>query len=406
MGRDAADQPAALKKKGPRGADLSSIASKPMSRKGAIAAFFKVPEDVRTSKDKKHDKAENLDDDACADTACPSTLASSMPSSSSASSTPLATQPRQPASVDGSLPATPREAPVAGCEADTPLPIRIVAATIAGEYMSEFKQVVKDCSSDVTQVVGTNTKLIGELQKVLKANDLDIRSALGQKFSREHANGSASTVAMKKFMDEQSQQGVRTNDAKLLWRVSWAERLYDTVSEGKRHTRSWEDVAKEKGTYVCFATMVEKMGYNFDPQGAIKRARRYADKCVAMKGDWVEYNSMIEELDFFLMEKSHTHIMAEKWAMYEEQSGKRTATGNPAKSAENEQGADLPPAKKLKTGGSPHCPGKDGVDKENVDKGGLPKLIVEAGKVKGLLHGTTSAANSLVGTIESTPSWG
>jgi hypothetical protein len=386
----------------PIGAVAASLEQ--LSRKSAMAAFFKVDPETCKFMGEKNDS--DIDP-----TTCPSTLASS------AASTPPAAQP-QPQSDDEDLPTTPREAPVSGCEAFTPLeaPVPVCQAdtpvldtpvldltAIAGEYLDEFKQLLKSHSADVAQVVGTNTKLVAELEKALKANDVDIRSALGQKFSREHAIGSLGDTAMKKFMGEKSKQGVKTNDAKRMWRVTWAERVYDTVTEGKRHEKSWQEVAKEKGTYVCFAVLVEKMGYTFDPRGAIERARRYADKCVAMKGDWFEYNLMIEELDFFLLEKSHTHIMAEKWAMYEDQSGKRKAAIDPEKTDEKEHGGS---AKKPKNGASPKDTSKDGGGHENIDKGGLAKLIAEASKVKNLLHGTTSAANSLVSNIESTQSWG
>ena len=50
--------------------------------------------------------------------------------------------------------------------------------------------------------------------------------------------------------------------------------------------------------------------------------------------------------------------------------------------------------------------GKKGDDGDAEDKVTLAKLISEAGKVKSFLHNTTSAADSLLATIEADATWG
>ena len=72
--------------------------------------------------------------------------------------------------------------------------------------------------------------------------------------------------------------------------------------------------------YVCFAAMVEKFGYSYDPKDATQRASVYAGKCEKMDGSWVSWNAMINEKDYFYLRRQHERVFAEKWALHSAES--------------------------------------------------------------------------------------
>ena len=61
------------------------------------------------------------------------------------------------------------------------------------------------------------------------------------------------------------------------------EELRNSKQE-KTQCRSYQDVDRELGEYVCSAAMVEKVDYFYDPKGATQRANVYAGKCDKMSG--------------------------------------------------------------------------------------------------------------------------
>ena len=62
--------------------------------------------------------------------------------------------------------------------------------------------------------------------------------------------------------------------------------------------------------------MVEKFGYSYDPKGATQRANVYAGTCDKMSGSWVSWNAMINEKEYFYLQRQHETVFAEKWALF------------------------------------------------------------------------------------------
>ena len=59
-------------------------------------------------------------------------------------------------------------------------------------------------------------------------------------------------------------------EAKAAFRLAWAKRSYDTQVKGRSHHKGMSDIDKTTGTYVPLAVLVEKQGWHFDPEGAVK----------------------------------------------------------------------------------------------------------------------------------------
>jgi hypothetical protein len=315
--------------------------------------------------------------------------------------------PSQPRCSEDELPPTPRVAPYPGCEIPSPVAsVQSEISAISEKLLKDFTGMMSNHESKLTEIHDTNKELIMQLEKVASGSDLGVRSALGQRFSRDHPKGSENAKLMAEFVKGKQAEGMKVNDAKRQWRVDWASRMHAKLTEGKRHDKSWAQVNKEKGTYICFAVMVEKLGYMFDPQGAVRRATSYAEKCVAMRGDWVAFNEMVGELEFFFLKKSFTNVMHEKWSMFEESTGQRKSEAGTSADGGSDPQPQPQPLKKRKIGnGNDPENNQEPVPKDDSHKTVMSKLTLEANKVKAYLHNTVSAANSLIAAIEFNATW-
>jgi hypothetical protein len=313
--------------------------------------------------------------------------------------------PSQPRHDEDELPPTPLVAPYPGCEIPSPVAsVQSEVSAISEKLLNDFNGTMSKHANKLTEIHDTNKVLIKQLEKVVSGSDLEVRSALGQRFARDHPKGSENARLMADFLKGKQAEGMKVNDAKRQWRVDWASRMHAKLTEGKRHDMSWAQVNKEKGTYICFAVMVEKLGYVFDPKGAVRRATSYAEKCVAMRGDWVAFNEMVGELEFFFLEKSFTNIMNEKWSMFEESTGKRQSEAEA--SADCGSDPQPQPLKKRKIGnGTDPVNNQEPVLKDDCHKTVMSKLTLDANKVKAYLHNTVSGANSLVDAIDHSLEW-
>ena len=245
--------------------------------------------------------------------------------------------------------------------------------------------------------------------------DFDIRKGLGQKFSKSHVKGSDNYNKMQKYIQQKAQEGVKTNTAKSMFRKEWSKKTYENLKESQVHSKEWEEVDTEHGVYVCFAVLVESFGYNYDPQGALKRACSYADKCIAMGGSWLDNNDMIDEVDYFLLRKEHKTIMKEKWGLYTQASSTGAVQGKGVVRSDASGGDALqtprPRAKSndKQAAGTTPTPKRDGQikddDAQKRQKTSLDAAIGKATRLKTSYHSASSTATGLLTRISENPKW-
>ncbi len=178
---------------------------------------------------------------------------------------------------------------------------------IASNYRQQFDKNEAD-----------NKKFSDDFKRAIQDHGFDARSNLGQRFAKAHRPGSPGAEEMRKCVEAKTKEGRKTNEAKRMFRMEWARQVFNDILEATQHHHSWCTLNKQLGVYEPFAVIVEKMGYSYDPQGAIRRAANYCDKCLAMGGDWTMVSEMTGELEFYLLKKEHATELSEKWTMLQE----------------------------------------------------------------------------------------
>ena len=141
-------------------------------------------------------------------------------------------------------------------------------------------------SSDGTSdtLAAEKSKLGLELENSVE-NGFEMRKVIGLRFQRAQAPNTA-----KKTCQIQS-AGKPPTESTI--RRDWASQELRNSKQKTIHCQSYQDVDWELGEYVCFAAMVEKFGYSFDPKGVTQRANVYAGKCDKMCGSWVEKSILL-----------------------------------------------------------------------------------------------------------------
>ena len=62
---------------------------------------------------------------------------------------------------------------------------------------------------------------------------------------------------------------------------------------------------------------MEEFGLLHDPEGAVEKARKWAEACLDLGGDWLYYESFLQEVLLCHVKKGHNSMMAKSWAMFE-----------------------------------------------------------------------------------------
>ena len=76
---------------------------------------------------------------------------------------------------------------------------------------------------------------------------------------------------------------------------------YKKLEEGYKHERKWQRINVEAGTYMSLGAIAEQYGIHANRLRALGSAKVYAEKCVAMGGDWVKLEHMSEQLMFLFL---------------------------------------------------------------------------------------------------------
>lgn len=329
-------------------------------------------------------------------------------------------------------PVTPTSATRTPFPAGQPTPVGMsptgeVAVNEAGSVAAETLRLTEEFSSQVaaravlmaTSVAdGRCSKFAEELKKSIENAFVDVRGGLGQRFQQwmkdpEHRE------EYDKYVNCKVDEGNKTQNVKAAFRVEWAKKELSKIELSKDYTKSYEEVEKDTGTYRVFACLVEKLGFRFDPKGAVRRATAYAERCIALGGKWCLTSDMHNEVEFYHLKKEHQTIMNEKWRLKQSEmqaagaQAKVAATG--AKPADPKEGAAAASAGvaqgKIPKGKQPEKGNKrkdaadaqspeDGAKKMKGESNALKDLMNEAGKVKRDYHAAASAATSMIASIQ------
>ena len=168
---------------------------------------------------------------------------------------------------------------------------------------------------------------------------------------------------------------------------------------------------------MCFAKLVENQGWHFDPKGAVKRGTNYAQACIKMSGDWISYNKMSKNLEFFEVKRQFLTVFTEKWELCSEhydvgdlEQAKAVAEAEPegaltATTTAAARKGGVPRGAGGGSGGKPviktgsQAGGKlGGTDDGKGDS--LAKLILSANKTKKEFHAVSSSTSSLIAEIQ------
>ena len=154
---------------------------------------------------------------------------------------------------------------------------------MAEEYKQMFQKKAEAGNSNVEpREEAEADKAVRELEAALKSGELDVKSDQGQKFGRWTRKDIKNKEEYEKFCADKQKDGTTKNAAKAAFRLTWASRELEQAKskvEGKSWSHTFQKVDREKGKMKCFAVLVESMGYNYDPEGAVRRATEYSPLC-------------------------------------------------------------------------------------------------------------------------------
>ena len=180
-----------------------------------------------------------------------------------------------------------------------------------GEIEAQLKQSFPLPSDDMSNNPDCEESgLEKHLADAVKGNAFDMRGALGQRFNRTHKKGT-------KAYEEYNLN--KTWEAKRLFRINWAKKALQKIRCEKKRGKMSRTIDANKGVYRPFAAVVEHQGYQFDPQGAVLRASRYASKCLRLGPPFCSFNQMTDTLEFLDVEREHREEFEQVWEQWQTQ---------------------------------------------------------------------------------------
>ena len=138
-----------------------------------------------------------------------------------------------------------------------------------------------------------------ELREAAENGQVDLKSAIGQRFSRTAGVSS-------------EYKALRTQEEKRRFRAEWAQTQWQATKETLHHSESDHEKYMRKGELVPFASLVVWQGGKDDP-AAVRAATNYAGWCLKMGPPWAVYNKMTERLDFLKIEQKYMSEFEMAW---------------------------------------------------------------------------------------------
>lgn len=232
-----------------------------------------------------------------------------------------------------------------------------------------------------------------QFRDAMDEGNFDIRGKIGQRFQKEHKKGSDAHTAYARC---------KTFEEKKQFRLTWLERKYNEVRQGRRHSESWREVDIQKGEYMPLAKLIESEGFLYDPEGAKEAGYSHARRCAQLGGAWVVKNDFSGRLEYLKMKKEFKHIMSKCWELYEENTASADNSESRSCASKATTSMAVTTTQKQKVGDKPETPGKTA----KRAKTKMETALIEARKVRALYLSTTASVSTLDRQIsEGSPAW-
>ena len=261
--------------------------------------------------------------------------------------------------------------------------------------MSELHSIADQAAKVVTSQARTEDTNPEELKLEKDIGDgIPARSATGQQFFRDSNGGK-----------NYAYRALASNAERQAFRIEWANKRLQAMRETKTKSESLTKQDIERGTYLPFDLVVDAEGGAHRP-AAIRAARNYIRKCLAMQGPWVSYNAMTERFEFLHYRRQVLEVFERCWSHHVEMSTTTNPEAATNKRASPETDGQPPaspvPKQPRPTPGNPTTPTTTPTPKTHS---AYDKACARAKKTKQQYEVLTSRASSLTTTIKTQPGW-
>jgi hypothetical protein len=243
------------------------------------------------------------------------------------------------------------------------------------------------------------------LRDAIEANDVQVRSSLGTRFTR----------SVKADPEEQGKYAkCKSWESKREFRMEWARRKLEDLTVARSRTRTYARVDTTRGEYVCFGLLVESYGIQYDRNAAVLAATRYASKCLKMGGQWLNKDSLGEVMEYLKIKKEFADTMSDAWRLCEVETRQTKLIDESTSGGSGETDASIEAkkpaakadaAKKRLTSVGSHGGGECTGAKKAKHRSKLDEELAQAFKVKTLYLQTISGAKSLQTVVETCEDW-
>ena len=187
--------------------------------------------------------------------------------------------------------------------------------------MGEIEARAKECNAAVkaANTVSEREALPGQeehiarIQQALNENDVCVRSALGQSFSKwlkENPDQAQAYANLK--------APTKTVQMKKDSRLRWAKREQEEKSMLKKSKlEAYQVVEGEEGTYEPLEMVVQHEGGRHSAQ-AWEVALNYLQRCMELGGMWISYNDFTKRVEVLYIKRTRRSSFDQKWQLYEE----------------------------------------------------------------------------------------
>ena len=228
------------------------------------------------------------------------------------------------------------------------------------------------------------------LRKAVETGEFDLRSALGQQWTRALKNDKNLQVD---YAEHKSREDRR------LFRNRWAQATLKKAVEKREHIQKVIHQELSLGEYLPFGMVVKREG-GWKDASAIAAAETYFEECVALGNHWVSYNSMTKRGEVLYLRRQVRDVFENAWSHSLANTSEVDAASN-ADTGINENNNSSPkPAKGANKRATTECD-----DEAKRAKKDFSSAMSAATRERNKFQRALQGADSLLATIEKDSSW-
>ena len=221
-------------------------------------------------------------------------------------------------------------------------------------------------------------------EEVLKKGVIDTRTALDNRFRRQHPPGT----------QKHDQYKVLSREDKNSFRLQWASLEYQKIKEAKSFSRTLAKGSSHTEKMLTFGNLVTAYGgWHWAP--AVTGAKLHAAKCYKLGGKWCDRDGWSDLMRFRFIEKEEKEEFTEAWRhvveSYTEQNQRKE------KREDGKQGEQKEEKEEKKLKGKPEA--------APTDKNNLDHVLKEASKLKPHYVRAMAGASTLISQIQDIDSY-